>query len=100
MNIKPQNVQVQGYLCPVMKLVMLVALFCCAISVLAQEEKIQIYNICLGEVRYSHSNEKMSSTDELSQIMRAAQRERLKCICKALCRNAVLVRNRKEQPNE
>ena len=72
MNTKLLNVQVQGHLCPVKKMLVMAALFCCAMYVSAQVERNQVYNIFLGEVRYSNPNERLSSTDAFGQIMRAA----------------------------
>lgn len=55
-----------------MRMFVMAALFCCAIASNAQIERNQVYNIFLGEVRYSNPNDRLSSTDALSQIMRAA----------------------------
>lgn len=54
------------------KLFMVVTLISCAIAVSAQVERNQIFNIILGEMRYTNPKENMSSTDALGQIMRAA----------------------------
>ena len=78
MNTKLLNVQVQGHLCPAKKMLVMAALFCCAMYVSAQVERNQVYNIFLGEVRYSNPNERLSSTDAFGQIMRAAATGRAK----------------------
>ena len=72
MKTRLQDVQVRQSNHPMMKMVMMAVLFCCALSVSAQVERNQIYNIFLGEVRYSNPNERLSSTDALGQIFRAA----------------------------
>ena len=72
MNTKRQKVQVQPYAHPVMKMVMIAVLLCSVLSLNAQVERNQIYNIYLGEVRYSNPKENMSSTDAFGQIVRAA----------------------------
>jgi len=72
MNTKLQNLPVQPCFQPVKKMLLMVAFFCCFMFVSAQVERNQVYNIFLGEVRYSNPNERLSSTDALGQIMRAA----------------------------
>ena len=69
MNTKRFNVQVRQFNHPVMKMVMMAVLLCSALSVSAQVERNQIYNIMLGEIRYTHHNEKMSAGDALGQII-------------------------------
>lgn len=57
---------------PVKKMLLTAALCCCAMFVSAQVERNQVYNIFLGEVKYSNPNDRLTSTDALGQIMRAA----------------------------
>jgi hypothetical protein len=72
MNTKLQNVPIQARLHPVMKMLVMAVFFCGTVSLNAQVERNQVYNIFLGEVRYSNPNERLSSTEAFGQIMRAA----------------------------
>lgn len=51
------------------RLMMMVAVLCCIISVSAQEARNQIYRITLGNVQYAHHNEKMSAGDAVGAIV-------------------------------
>lgn len=46
-----------------------VSALCCLISVSAQEERNQIYNIMLGNVQYTHSNDKETSGEKVNKIV-------------------------------
>lgn len=72
MNTKLQNVSVQACFHHVMKVLAIAVFFGCVLSINAQVERNQVYNIFLGKVRYSNPNERLSSTEAFGQIMRAA----------------------------
>ena len=72
MNTKLQNVSIQACFHHVMKVLAIAVFFGSALSINAQVERNQVYNIFLGEVRYSNPNERLSSTEAFGQIMRAA----------------------------
>ena len=53
-------------------LMMLAAVLCCSITVSAQDaqtDRNQTYRITLGNVQYTHHNEKMSKTDAISKVI-------------------------------
>lgn len=50
-------------------LVALAAILCCLISVSAQEERNQIYNIMLGNVQYTHSDDKETAGEKVNKII-------------------------------
>lgn len=62
-----------------MKVLAIAVFFGSALSINAQVERNQVYNIFLGEVRYSNPNERLSSTEAFGQIMRAAVTGKLRC---------------------
>ena len=72
MNTKLQNVSIQACFHHVMKVLAIAVFFGSALSINAQVGRNQVYNIFLGEVRYSNPNERLSSTEAFGQIMRAA----------------------------
>lgn len=56
-------------------LMTLAAVFCCTISVLAQdtqEARNKIFNITLGEIQYAHHNDELSAGDAIGKILTGA----------------------------
>lgn len=69
MNTKLKTVSVQACIHSVMKVMVMAVLSCCALSLNAQVERNRIYNIILGEMRYTHGEEKLSTSDAVNKIL-------------------------------
>lgn len=50
-------------------LMTLTAILCCAMTVFAQTDRNQVYNIMLGNVQYAHHDEKMSAGEAVGKVL-------------------------------